>query len=316
MIIESPVFILGMPRSGTTVVRSILNQHPSIAIAPETHFLTAYVDRNNKPEVCLQKYIATDRFKYLDIDDEKLISRLKQEVNLTHHAIFDAILKEYAHFMGKSIFGEKTPGNYEHVDTLLHWYPNARIIWMIRDPRAVAASYQNVGWHSKDVIGPAIRWRKSMKLLDRWEKSKNVVIVKYEDLVKEPQKTIDSVLEFCGIKSISTIQIFEHRKEPQISCRKGWASEHFKAAAGPININSLYKWRNILTSKQIVSVECITYSGMRKMNYEKINNISIIDNVSTYIKIARLLTYKPDLLLKKIMIFLCRKNLITNIKIV
>jgi len=102
---ESPIFIVGMPRSGTTLLRSLLNQHPRIAIAPETHFLSSFVRKGNTPDSCWQEYVSTERFGYLGINATAVSSRLDQDSTISYKGIFYALLREYAYLMNKPICG-------------------------------------------------------------------------------------------------------------------------------------------------------------------------------------------------------------------
>lgn len=298
---ESPIFIVGMPRSGTTLLRSLLNQHPLIAIAPETHFLTMYQGNSKSPESCLQEYLSSERFRYFGIKQENVYLRLKKEACLSYKKVFDALIKEYALYVNKPIFGEKTPGHYEHLTTFFQWYPEARVLWIIRDPRAVAASYQHVPWHKGGVTGPAIRWRSSIKELQKWKKDGRVFVLKYEDLIMSPQLSIDAICDFLNVDSIPKTRLETNRDDPSLNHHKGWEHEHLKSSAKSISTRPLTKWKAELTSKQIAIIESLTSRGMEEMNYKKEYNKSFFQYINTYISVAHLLSQQPNIIIHKIL---------------
>ena len=162
------VFIVGVSRSGTTLMRKVLGSHSRIAVAPENHYLGHLL-----PWEGARVYLR----RAGDLRDDAAVRRLVELVYagklqertwlrepspfwrwLTHsvprgdlearllagerseRGVFTTLLRVYADRRGKAIVGEKTPAHVGWADTLLEWYPGGRIVHMVRDPRAVYVS--------------------------------------------------------------------------------------------------------------------------------------------------------------------------------
>lgn len=159
--------MVGVHRSGTTLMRSILNASSLVAITNENHYFG---------------HLATERGvdaavrRLGDLRDDAVVDRVASEIYdrvarrrwfrdpsrawvwLTRNvpreefhqrllasdrgerAVFDTLLRLYAERRGKTVIGEKTPAHVRHGDTLLRWYPSGRIVHMLRDPRAIYVS--------------------------------------------------------------------------------------------------------------------------------------------------------------------------------
>lgn len=162
------IFIVGVSRSGTTLMRRILDKHSRIGIATENHYLghllawegarhyfrrmgdlhddTAVrrlVDviysgelqrRSRLRELSPYWRWLTGRVPRADIEARLLAS------DRTERGVFEVFLRIYADRRGKAIIGEKTPAHLAYVETLLEWFPDGRVIHCIRDPRAVYVS--------------------------------------------------------------------------------------------------------------------------------------------------------------------------------
>lgn len=300
---KSPIFIVGMPRSGTTLISAMISAHSSIAISPESHFISYWMKKYSKLDLNLfwEKFSGSKRFSYFGIDAKKTIARILSEDNYTYSTIFTSILQEYANKLGKSRWGEKTPDHRLYIDLLLQWYPQARIIYMIRDPRAVCASLLSVPWGSPSpsVFRHAFRWQKSIKDLKPWLSDPRVKVINYEALVSEPEDVMRQVCEFLDEQFQPAMLNPSEATSPIINC-SGWTETHLKTALKPVTTANIEKWQTTLSFSQIATVEYIARYEMIEQGYqpgnEALNFVQIfrLKLVIFALKIKRFLNKFPS----------------------
>jgi len=266
-----------MPRSGTTLISAMLTAHPNIAISPETHFLSEWVRRYRRLDVRREKdfnkfwgkFSNSSFFRNLHLDAETTRNEILSSGDHEYKDIFSTILKLYAEKKGKRRWGEKTPTHYVHVQKLLEWYPESRIVYMVRDPRAVVASRLNMSekypfswWKSRTVDDMAIQWQDSIDILDRWNNDSRVHFILYEELV---QKTLKELKRLCGFireeYSYSMMSYMEVADD--LVGKEPWKETVIK----PITVESVDKWQSQLLPRQIAIIEYLTNRGIRKYQY-------------------------------------------------
>jgi len=240
------IFIVGVSRSGTTLLRRILETSPEIAIATENHFLGHVLPHEG----------ARYYFRRLgDLGDDAVVHRLVgyvysgefqrrsrwREVSpywrwLTRevtpaefeHALlagerserglFIALMRVYADHLGRPVMGEKTPAHLAYVDTLLDWFPHARVVHMLRDPRAVYVSElqrrrgkprRPYSWLMKAPLAfqAVLLWQTTWAWADAARRHSRLVrrypdryrLVRFEDLVTDPDDTVPALFGFLGV---------------------------------------------------------------------------------------------------------------------
>lgn len=163
------VFIVGVSRSGTTLMRHILERSSQVSVCRESHYLGHLIAGEGVRQQIRRRFgdqrdDATARRIVDFLYDGGLgrASRLREASrqwtwtrrhvprerfeqrflasDRSERALFDVVLRTYAEHEGKAIVGEKTPAHVRYVDTLLEWYPEGRIVHMVRDPRAIYVS--------------------------------------------------------------------------------------------------------------------------------------------------------------------------------
>ncbi len=189
-----PIFIVGCPRSGTTLLRLILDSHPSVSAGPESRFLwglRAIEERN---------WSTLEGFG-LSLD----------EWHANVRTLFEAFHLRYAEHQGKTRWADKSPDYALMLDYVDVLYPDAQIVHIVRDPRDVIDAWRRF-YGLKSVHRAARAWvryvRSAHDFAARHGDDK-VMELRYEDLVREPESTLrplfawlgeswdDSVLEFA-----------------------------------------------------------------------------------------------------------------------
>jgi hypothetical protein len=201
-----PIFIVGVPRSGTTLLRAILNKHPNIAICDETYFFYYVYSRrrafgdiaqgDNRRRL-VGAYLDTWRIGRLELERQELESRLLRD-GTDYPALFTSLLEAYAESRSKPRPGEKTPHHAQHVETLFDWYPEATVIHVVRDPRDVVVSLRNVPWGRRSTAANARLWVDLTRAAERAAGRRGFVRLRYEDLVSHPENSLRSLCRTLG----------------------------------------------------------------------------------------------------------------------
>ncbi|MEP5568693.1 MAG: sulfotransferase [Halioglobus sp.] len=264
---QQPIFIVGAPRSGTTLLSTMLSAHPRIAISPETAFMLHwwvirhwYGDLNDPErfEIFWLDYTTQGRFVDIGIDGESVLNMLRALDRVDLKAVFSASMEEYAARLKKHRWGEKTPGHERHIEPLLNWYPDARVVFLVRDPRAVFASMLRVPWGQKDLLWQTGLWKDSIRTLDRFTHDKRFCAIKYEELVENPERELRKICEFIDEDYLPGMiyQRSEGSSPIPDSKNTGWSRLHLQSTLEkPVTPASTKKWLQELTPKQIATIE-------------------------------------------------------------
>lgn len=265
-----------MPRSGTTLLTSMLSAHPRIAIAPETHYLCYWMRQYKTLDLSSPKDFETfwqavsrsQRFSYFGINAHKTRERILAKGVPSHQHVLWSWLEEYAHTINKPRWGEKTPLHYQHLDSLLTWFPNARIVWMLRDPRAVTASLNHVPWASSYAHIHAQKWQESLTHFEqKWQKDPRVMLLQYEAFVQQPESHLIDLCQFLDETYIPQMLTARNEDQNLLTNRQGWAVKHLKTALQPVSAKSITKWQQELAHHQIEIVDALTFPQAANYGY-------------------------------------------------
>lgn len=216
--LPAPIFVVGHPRSGTTLLASMLGRHPDIASTPESLFLSQsrYDMRDvfgTTPAQIAQRIMRTP-MRHLAENTESLTAALTQAraagSKLDQRNVFAIALNAYRTTHIKPRILEKSPWHMRHIDELLAWFPDARILWIIRDGRANVASLQKVPWATHDARTLAHQWVRNVAMaLDSERRAGTSVLrVRFEDLVRNPAGVMPGILAHLDVAPSDAV--FDH----------------------------------------------------------------------------------------------------------
>ena len=141
------VFMVGCPRSGTTLLKRMVDAHPQLAVPPETHWIPRfYTKRVGLTEEgfvtakLIDKLVGYHRFSELKVDREELESLLAPGRWVSYADFVSAIFDRYGRSEGKPFVGDKTPTYVRRIPLLHALWPKARFVHLIRDGRDVCLS--------------------------------------------------------------------------------------------------------------------------------------------------------------------------------
>lgn len=187
---EKPIFIGGCPRSGTTILYSILNSHPNISLALETGMLTGHKNL---------KGIS----KWTQIPFERVAFLYKR--SCCYPEFTELVLKELMNRRNKQRWGDKSPVNVTLISSIFEHFPNSKFIHIIRDGKDVICSMRNhppsfgFKYGSKNPWKECImRWTNWTNSGIKWRNDNRYCEVKYEDLVFDYESEIKRILDFIG----------------------------------------------------------------------------------------------------------------------
>jgi hypothetical protein len=198
-------FVVGMNRSGTTLLRMMLDSHPQLTIPPETHFVPDVIKacrrRDASPETALAAMKAAREWGDFGFSDEEMLERLRAHGRkLDPGEALRAFYEAYAERVGKPRWGEKTPRYVGKMRQIQAALPEARFIHVIRDGRDVALSVLDRTVREITAADVAKRWkRKIQKARDASPKLRHYVEVRYEDLILDTEPTLRGICDFIAL---------------------------------------------------------------------------------------------------------------------
>jgi hypothetical protein len=208
---DRPIFVLGCPRSGTTLLQLMLHAHPRIAIPSETRFvLTSYERRNTFGDLreepnrrALASSIVGERqtlFNDLGLDAAGVSDEIVEGPPTLGSAI-GIVFRAYARRCDKPRWGDKRPGYYQYIPALLRMFPDAQIVHLIRDGRDCVASLLTMPWFKQDIYAAICSWNEAIdsgRRAARRLPADTYREVRYEDLVADPARQLAALCEFLG----------------------------------------------------------------------------------------------------------------------
>jgi Sulfotransferase family len=276
----SPVFVVGIVRSGTTLMSMTLSAHPAIAIAPDTHYINGWAQRNrhlrlSQPadfERFWEAFSGDKRFGYLGIDADEVQRCIEANQRYSFRGVYLSILEIFAASLQKRRWGEKTPFSADYLDTLFGWFPDARVVYMLRDPRAVVSSLLKIPWLAEvGVEAHALSWANGVRRALANEGDPRILRVRYETLVHEPTEVLEHVCQFLGEAYSPDMLDSRHTlRASTLRDRQGWEKDHISAALEPVHEMSVEKWRNELTPAEIDMIERHCGCVMQRAGYSPI----------------------------------------------
>ena len=212
-----PIFLVGCERSGTTMLRLMLNNHPQIAFHFEFDFVVTGLPHTGFPE--MQKYRAALLKDRIFTD-----SNFQIDSSLSYEATVNSFLMQVMHRENKPLVGAKI---HHAFDRLPDVWPDCRIIHIIRDPRDVARSIVNEGWEGN--VWCAAKWWKDAE--ETWDRLRsrlapeNFLELKFGELVSDPKSKLEGICRFLGIDYSDEMMRYSERSKydkPDVSLSQQW----------------------------------------------------------------------------------------------
>jgi len=215
------VFIVGCPRSGTTLLRHIVSAHPQIVITPEAHWIPLWFEKRigltPKGLVTVElisELLAHTKFALFRLGREELLTLAGSGEPISYASFVTGIFDLYGKKRGKKLVGNKTPDSVRRMDSLHALWPHARFVHLIRDGRDVALSMMNwpkvqhkkpgtfATWKDDPVSTAALWWELNVRRGREAGESLGPELyceMQYEHLVAHPEQESAALCAFLGL---------------------------------------------------------------------------------------------------------------------
>ncbi len=303
------IFVTGASRSGTTMLSRIFGQHSAVNGLKELHCfgelvdpgeLRVPLDKQHAVDLCTQLITRSKRDIWGLVQAEDIVEaeQLLSGTECNEYVTGDVIalaLDHIAKTRGKKIACEQTPRNIFYAGALLDYYPNLKIVHIVRDPRDVLASQKN-RWKRKRYGGDNIPyseiirvwfnyhpytitklWVKATALAMQLKNHERVYILRFEDIIANPEQEIKKVCGFLGLPYESGMLDIE-----QIGSSHRQNTDQQRGVAQ----KALNTWVKTLTPGEVTLCERIAVDQMKAFSFPLSSNNSIF-NVSVLIQILK-----------------------------
>jgi hypothetical protein len=256
-------FIVGCPRSGTTMVQQALNRHSCVAIPPETKFFFSFFGQSRKAQAHHLERLKADLNIELPLPATRIWSLDEGR------AFYRSLASRYIAHLGKKTatwFGEKTPEHTGHLPTMRAMFPEAKFIILYRDGRDVALSLTKVPWMSKDLYVNFVVWLYYSWIVDeeRSNPGPNVLFARYEDVVASPEEQLRRMLHFLGLPYEPAVALGWGNPEGIPQREYAWKAR----ALGKITPERVGVFRRELTAEQIAILERLGKHPLLSLGYD------------------------------------------------
>jgi hypothetical protein len=277
------LFIVGCTRSGTTLLRRIVDAHSDIAITRETHWITQLIEEDGfspdapvTPEL-LSRLRTYRKFTRMGVDESQLDRLVSDEEPVSYAELVTVIFDLYGRSMGKRLVGDKVPTYVRSIPLLHGLWPSAKFVHLIRDGRDVCSSLMGWGrderfaklfpsaWPEDPLSTMTLLWEQLVRL-GREAGAKLPVEVyyemRYEALVADPAGECEKLCDFLGVPVDERMLKFHEgrtRDDPGLSAKRAWR---------PIT-GGLRSWRSEMSGPDLERFEAAGGDLIGELGYSR-----------------------------------------------
>lgn len=249
---RAPIFVGGMMKSGTTLLRAMLGQHRAIAAGLESQwFLWDWAAKDTPAFDTRLDRLAT----FFDLPRQRVAAHCR--ASATAEAFLDALMADLAAAAGKPRWCEKTPGNVAHLERIWAHWPDAHVIHIIRDPRDAYASYIGTG-KTRTPEDYAVRWLAIMaenaaQVARLRPQPERYLEIRYETLCLHPEATMRRVIAMVGADWDPACAVFAGKGDEfqKVLDATGHASTTLERLKQPLTTDRLQIWPEVLDPRQL-----------------------------------------------------------------
>ncbi|HXE80339.1 MAG TPA: sulfotransferase [Vicinamibacterales bacterium] len=278
---QPPFFVIGSPRSGTTLLRNLLRSHPALAVSPESHFVPILyraagdpVDERSRTRL-IRRILNTHWVRGWRIE-----ARVEDFDGCVTYA--DIVMRLYRIAAGPKRDvrqGDKTPGYAREIPTLERIFPGSQYIHIIRDGRDVALSLAQVWFGHRHVYTAAHYWRDHV--LDARRDGRPLgpgryLEIFYEDLLRDTERTMRTVCEFLGEPFDPCVLVPTPIRQLEGGQALGWVTTTRRPArmisSTEVIPSNTDKWRTHMPRRDVEIFETAAGDLLEELGYERVTN--------------------------------------------
>jgi hypothetical protein len=274
---ERPILVLGCPRSGTTLLRLMLNAHPRLAIPPETRFvLPVYFGRSQFGDLSdarnrrkLAEFLTGKKaLRFADHDTDLEATRQAiLEAPPTVGSALAAVFAQYAARFDKPRWGDKLPTYIEHVRPLLQMFPDAHLIHVLRDGRDCVGSLKRQEWSKRSTPDAIGVWNRAIDYGTKarsWVPASQWHEIRYEQLVSDPEGQLKELCRFLEEDFVADMLEPAKVGAAVMPSRKGFHG----MLSGAVTTQSVGGWQKHLEPWESNLMHYVSGKRLRSLGYD------------------------------------------------
>lgn len=263
-------FIIGSARSGTTLLRTILNAHPEVAVPPESRFITELWRGQEEVHVAdlLGELEGHRLFRVWELDIERVREELGESPRALYSEVMEAAYRAWAKSKGKTLWGDKTPRYIENIPLLAELWPEAKFVHQIRDGRNVVLSYADVPFGPKTLGKAAALWRKRVSLglaTGRPLGPERYLEIRYEEFTADATHGTKALCDFLEVDFHPDMLDYAEKARTDILPR---AARYNPNVTKPPT-KSLRAWENQMPDRRVEIFEAVAGDVLDMLEYPR-----------------------------------------------
>jgi len=262
-------FIVGSARSGTTLLRMMLNAHPEVAVPPESRFV---VELYSSDEVRVDDFLSRlenhRRWISWDTPIEDVRAQLAGMTTVPYREAIEAAFMAFAQSRNKKRYGDKTPRYIENLPLLARLWPEARFVHLVRDGREVALSYADVPFGPNTVAKAAALWRERVDLGMKQGRplgSERYLELRYERLLENPREEIEGLCTFLDLDFDPAMLDHSEQARSEVLDRARLYNPNVTRS-----ITKTRAWDEQMPRSQVEVFEAIAGDTLSELGYERL----------------------------------------------
>jgi hypothetical protein len=272
----SPIFIIGTERSGSNLLRLILHAHSRIAVPHPPHLvryfaplMPSYGDlRSDRAFALFTRDVVQLLETHIHPWEVKIdVEELRRTARRDLLGVYVALYEQYRRALGKARWACKSTFMIDQVGPLLDRIPDAQLIFLVRDPRDVAASSKKSVFSTFHPHRTALLWReqqeKGLDLLQALPAG-TIHLLRYEDLVREPEAAVRSL---CAFLEEDFEPAMLRHFEGEEARRTAALAESWENTSRPVNGASVGRFGKDMSPREVQLVESVAAGAMARLGY-------------------------------------------------